>query len=103
MKQPAASSRVKMDTATKLVSVLGSTGSVGCNTLDLMARHPDKFKAVAISGNRNVELLAEQARKFNPALAVVAEEDHYKELKQALSGTGVEAAAGRDLSLCCRT
>ena len=96
MKQPAASSRVKMDTATKLVSVLGSTGSVGCNTLDLMARHPDKFKAVAISGNRNVELLAEQARKFNPALAVVAEEDHYKELKQALSGTGVEAAAGRD-------
>ncbi|MBN08175.1 MAG: 1-deoxy-D-xylulose-5-phosphate reductoisomerase [Rhodospirillaceae bacterium] len=96
MKQPAASSRVKTDKATKLVSVLGSTGSVGCNTLDLMARHPDKFKAVAISGNRNVELLAEQARKFNPALAVVAEEDHYKELKQALSGTGVEAAAGRD-------
>ena len=85
-----------MDTATKLVSVLGSTGSVGCNTLDLMARHPDKFKAVAISGNRNVELLAEQARIFNPALAVVAAEEHYKELKQALSGTSVEAAAGRD-------
>ena len=95
MKQPAAISGLT-DTATKLVSVLGSTGSVGCNTLDLMARHPDKFKAVAISGNRNVELLAEQARKFNPALAVVAAEDHYKELKHALSGTGVEAAAGRD-------
>tara|TARA_B100000214_G_scaffold366721_1_gene336028 strand:+ start:487 stop:1695 length:1209 start_codon:yes stop_codon:yes gene_type:complete len=96
MREPAAISGAKTDTATKSVSVLGSTGSVGCNTLDLMARHPDKFKAVAISGNRNVELLAEQARKFNPALAVVAAEEHYKELKQALSGTGVEAAAGRE-------
>ena len=80
----------------KSVSVLGATGSVGCNTLDLIARHPEKFQIIALTGNRNVELLAEQARIFQPALAVVASEDHYSDLKEALSGSGVEAAAGRD-------
>ena len=80
----------------KSVSVLGATGSVGCNTLDLIARHPEKFQIVALTGNHNVELLAEQARVFQPALAVVAAEDHYSDLKEALSGSGVEAAAGRD-------
>ena len=96
MEHPAVIAEISQDTVTKSVSVLGSTGSVGCNTLDLMARHPDKFKAVAISGNRNVELLAEQARRLNPLIAVVAAEERYKDLKEALSGTGVEAAAGRD-------
>ena len=80
----------------KSVSVLGATGSVGCNTLDLIARHPEKFQIVALTGNHNVELLAEQARVFQPALAVVAAEEHYSDLKVALSGSGVEAAAGRD-------
>ncbi len=47
----------------KSVSVLGATGSVGCNTLDLIARHPEKFQIVALTGNHNVELLAEQARR----------------------------------------
>ena len=96
MEQHVAISGIAQDIATKSVSVLGSTGSVGRNTLDLMARYPDRFQAVALSGNRNVELLAEQARIFKPALAVVAVEEHYKDLKQALSGTGVEVAAGRD-------
>ena len=96
MEQPVGISEIAQDKAIKSVSVLGSTGSVGCNTLDLMARYPDRFQAVALSGNRNVELLAEQARIFKPALAVVAAEEYYKDLKQALSGTGVKAAAGRD-------
>ena len=96
MEQPVVISEIAQDIATKSVSVLGSTGSVGCNTLDLMARQPDRFQAVALSGNRNVELLAEQARIFKPTIAVVAAEEHYKDLKQALSGTGVKAAAGRD-------
>ncbi len=89
-------SEMPRDNRGKSVSVLGSTGSIGCNTLDLIARNRDRFDVVALTGNRNAELLAEQARKFKPALAVVAEEGRYMDLKQALSGTGVEAATGSD-------
>ena len=89
-------SEMLRDNIRKSVSVLGSTGSIGCNTLDLIARNRDRFEVVALTGNRNVELLAEQARTFKPDLAVVAEEGRYMDLKQALSGTGVEAATGGD-------
>jgi len=76
------------------VTILGSTGSVGCNTLDLIARDLDRYRVEAITGNRNVQLLAEQAKKFRPQIAVIACEDGYAELKALLSGTGVEVAAG---------
>jgi len=80
------------------VSVLGSTGSIGCNTVDLLARNPDAFTVQALTGNRNVKLLAEQALKLDAQLAVIADESLYGELKDLLSGSAVEAAAG-DISV----
>lgn len=78
----------------RTVTVLGSTGSVGCNTLDLVSRHPDAYRVVALTANGNAEALAEQARRLRPELAVVADEEAYAELKNLLSGTGIEVAAG---------
>lgn len=78
----------------KRVSILGATGSVGCSTLDLIGRDPENFHVVALSGNRNAELLAKQAIAHNAELAVVADPSRYGELKEALAGTSVEAAAG---------
>lgn len=78
------------------ITILGSTGSIGCSTLDLIARDPDSYVVEALTANRNVAALAEQARKFNAKLAVVADESCYGALKEALSGSGIEAAAGKD-------
>ncbi|MFP6733266.1 MAG: 1-deoxy-D-xylulose-5-phosphate reductoisomerase [Rhodospirillales bacterium] len=77
------------------VTVLGSTGSVGRNTLDLIARDPDRFKVEALTGNRNAKLLAEQARIFKPSQVVIGDESLYEELKSDLSGTEIDVAAGR--------
>jgi 1-deoxy-D-xylulose-5-phosphate reductoisomerase len=76
------------------VSILGSTGSVGCNTVDLLRRDPGAFRVEALTANHNVELLAAQARQLGAALAVVAEPGRYQALKDALAGSGIEAAAG---------
>ena len=59
------------DLEVRTVSILGSTGSIGCNTLDLIAHHPEQFSVTALTANRNVKLLAEQARIYRPNLAVV--------------------------------
>jgi 1-deoxy-D-xylulose-5-phosphate reductoisomerase len=77
------------------ISILGSTGSVGRNTIDLVKRTPERFNLVALSANRNVQLLAEQALSLNPEIAVVADPDCYGALKEALFGSGIEVAAGR--------
>ncbi len=76
------------------ISVLGATGSIGRNTLDLVGRRRGDFTVVALTGGRNIELLAAQAREMGAELAVTAHEDAYKALKSALSGSGVEVAAG---------
>ena len=76
------------------ISVLGATGSIGRNTLDLVGRRRDDFAVVALTGGRNIELLAAQARAFGAEIAVTAHEDAYLALKNALSGSGVEVAAG---------
>ncbi|WP_082108768.1 1-deoxy-D-xylulose-5-phosphate reductoisomerase [Azospirillum thiophilum] len=78
------------------VTILGSTGSVGTQTVDLVARDPDRFPVEALTANRNVDLLARQARQLNARLAVVADPASYAGLKERLSGTGIEAAAGAD-------
>ena len=80
----------------RCVSVLGSTGSVGCSTIDLIEREPERFSVQALTANRNVELLAKQAKDLNAQFAVVADPEKFKELKAALSGTSVEVAAGPD-------
>jgi 1-deoxy-D-xylulose-5-phosphate reductoisomerase len=76
------------------VTVLGSTGSVGCNTIDLIERNPGRYAVEALTANNNVRLLAEQARRLRARLAVVADERLYGDLKAALAGSGVEAGAG---------
>ena len=81
-------------TAPRSVTILGSTGSVGCNTIDLIRRHPDTFTVQALTANNSVALLAEQARALRPQLAVVADPEGYDDLKDALAGTGIECAAG---------
>ncbi|MDO9586323.1 MAG: 1-deoxy-D-xylulose-5-phosphate reductoisomerase [Brevundimonas sp.] len=80
------------------VSVLGSTGSVGCSTLELMdqaeAAGTGVFEVEALTGGANITRLAEQARRWKPKLAVTADPARMNELRDALQGTGVEAAAG---------
>jgi len=80
----------------RLVTILGSTGSVGCNTVDLVEREPEKFRVEALVANRNVAKLAEQAKSLKAKLAVVSDPTAYQDLKEALAGTGIEAAAGPD-------
>jgi 1-deoxy-D-xylulose-5-phosphate reductoisomerase len=76
------------------VTILGSTGSIGCNTIDLIERNPGAFVIEALTANKNVKLLAEQARRLRPQLAVVADPARYGDLKQALAGTNIAVAAG---------
>src|SRR6185369_5490504 len=68
------------------VAVLGSTGSIGESTLDVLARHPDRFKLVGLGANRNVAKLAAQVLRWRPAYAVLADENAARELVQALGG-----------------
>ena len=81
-------------TAPRRVSILGSTGSVGCSTLDLIARNPGVFQVEALTAHRNVAGLAAQARKFRPAIVAIADPSCYETLRDALSDTGIEVAAG---------
>ena len=78
------------------VTILGSTGSVGRNTVDLIGRNRQAFVVEALTANRNVALLAEQARHLKPRMAVVADAREYKALKEALAGTDIAVAAGSD-------
>lgn len=80
----------------KKVTVLGSTGSIGCSTLDLIARNRDRFELVALTAHRNVAGLVEQARRLTPSLAVIADENLYVTLKSELAGSGIEVAAGAE-------
>ncbi len=80
--------------AVRRVSIFGSTGSIGVNTLDLIAGAADKFAVEVLSANENVALLAEQALKFGARLAVIGNPSKYAELKALLAGSTVEAAAG---------
>ncbi|HSF91316.1 MAG TPA: 1-deoxy-D-xylulose-5-phosphate reductoisomerase, partial [Paracoccaceae bacterium] len=80
---------------TRKISILGSTGSIGCNTVDLIQRLPEGAVGVeALTGSANVTLLAKQAKALRAKVAVTANPDFYEPLKQALAGSGIEAAAG---------
>lgn len=76
------------------VSVLGSTGSVGVSTLDLFEKSGTPVEVAALTAGRNVERLAEQAKRWRPRLAVIEDETKLPELRDRLKGSGVEAAAG---------
>jgi 1-deoxy-D-xylulose-5-phosphate reductoisomerase len=81
-------------TSPRTVTVLGATGSVGRNTVDLLARNRERFQVVALTAHTNVELLAEQARLLEPQMAIIGDADKGGDLKDALQGTAVEVLAG---------
>lgn len=81
---------------TRRIAIFGATGSIGINTLDVIAQlgGRDAFEITAVTGNANVEALARLAIEHGAAMAVTADESRYDDLKQALSGTGIQAASG---------
>lgn len=83
----------------KQICILGSTGSIGTQALDVIRQHPDLYEAYALTANDSVEKLAEQAREFNPAAVVIANEAHYEALKAKLADTDVKVYAGHK-ALC---
>jgi 1-deoxy-D-xylulose-5-phosphate reductoisomerase len=93
---PAQLARLTPEPATmpRGITILGVTGSVGSSTVDLIRREPDRYRVEAVSAHRNVRALAGIARDIGAQFAVVADPDCYNELKAALSGSGIEAAAG---------
>jgi 1-deoxy-D-xylulose-5-phosphate reductoisomerase len=80
--------------APRRVTILGSTGSVGCSTVDLIARHPERFAVEALAARANVAKLAEQAVQLKAKRAVIADDTQYASLRDALAGTGIAVAAG---------
>lgn len=91
----ARSTKQTMEASTKRrVTILGSTGSVGCQTLDLIARAPEAYDVVALTAHRNVEKLVEQAKLLHPEFVVIGDESQYEALKAALAGTNIAVAAG---------
>jgi len=76
------------------LTILGATGTIGVNTLDVVARHPDKFQVIALTGQNQIEKLAEQCRRFRPRYAVVLEADRGGALQALLAGTQTEVLVG---------
>ncbi len=78
------------------IAILGSTGSIGTQALDVAREHPESIEIYALTANNNVELLISQAREFVPEVVVVANEDKYEELKNALADLPIKVWAGKD-------
>lgn len=79
----------------KRLAILGSTGSIGTQALDVVAAHPDKFEVEILSAHSNAELLIEQAKKYKPNAVVIVDEDKYEEVKQGLAMQPVKIFAGK--------
>ena len=85
----------------KRLAILGSTGSIGTHTLDVVASHPDQFEVTALAAGNNVDLLERQVRQFHPRFVAVAGEPAARKLARRLGGAGVEVAWG--IEGLCRT
>jgi 1-deoxy-D-xylulose-5-phosphate reductoisomerase len=83
-----------MDLLVKNISILGATGSIGQNTLDLISSERDKFNVVGLTGENNIELLAGSAIKFNADVVATANDSKFNDLKDMLSGHKIEVCAG---------
>lgn len=81
------------------VAILGSTGSIGTQTLDVIDRHSELFEVYALTAHSNIDLLVEQAKRYRPEVVAIADERHYKTLREALDGLPVKVFAGAD-SIC---
>src|SRR3979409_1166773 len=84
----------KSASAVRSVTVLGATGSVGGSTVDLLKRGKGKYRVEDVTANRNAAQLAQIARDLHARFAAVADPSAYRDLKDALSGSGVEVASG---------
>lgn len=80
----------------KQIAILGSTGSIGTQALQVIEEHPDLYEAYVLTANNKVDLLIGQARKFRPEAVVIANEDKYLQLKEALSDLPIKVYAGAD-------
>ena len=80
----------------KLLTILGSTGSIGRSTLDLVSRHPDRFRVVALAAGRNIELLERQIHAFRPRLVAVADREAAKDLQSRLGMEDVRVVSGKE-------
>ena len=80
----------------KRIAILGSTGSIGTQTLDIVRNNPERFEVYALTGNRNLDLLVQQAREFKPEAVCIADETLYTPLCEALSDLPVKVWAGAD-------
>ena len=80
----------------KQIAILGSTGSIGTQTLDVVRQHPDAFSVYALSANRSVDLLIQQALEFNPAVVCIADKRYYQPLRDALSDLPIRVMAGEE-------
>ena len=78
----------------KQIAILGSTGSIGTQTLDVVRQHPDAFSVYALSAHRSIDLLIKQALEFNPAVVCIADETYYRPLCEALSDLPICVLAG---------
>ena len=89
-----ARSKVQPAASVRSITILGATGSIGASTVDLIKRAPDRYRVEAVTARRSAVALAKIAGEVGARLAVVADPAAYDELKQALAGSGIEAAAG---------
>ena len=80
----------------KNISLLGSTGSIGVSTLDVVASHPAEFAVSALAGGRNISLLKEQIERFRPRLAVVIDDEHAEKLKNILNNSATAILSGEE-------
>src|SRR5579871_3287356 len=90
---------VNHGTDVRSVTILGATGSIGTSTVDLLKRESARYRVEAVTANRNATSLARIARELGARFAAMADPDAYLDLKNALSGSGIEAAAGADAVL----
>lgn len=81
------------------VAILGSTGSIGTQTLDVIDRHSELFEVYALTAHSNIDLLVGQAKRYRPEVVAIADERHYKTLREALDGLPIKVFAGAD-SIC---
>lgn len=78
----------------KRIAVLGSTGSIGTQALEIVRSHREAFEVTVLVARRSTELLIAQALEFSPAVVVISDEAYYPEVRQALSHTSIEVMAG---------
>lgn len=90
---------MKEETAKRHIAILGSTGSIGTQALDVIGQHPDLFEVELLTANNNSRLLIEQARRFNPASVVICNEDRYEDVFEALDPLDIKVFTGID-SIC---